>query len=189
MAWTTPGTAVAGNVLTAALWNSDVRDNSAAIRASQINVQSTTKTDVFTSTSTSLVDITGLSVTITPSSATSKVLVLVSLSIIATSSGGNYMQRGAILRGSTVIGGGAPSSLRPAGSFASLVNTAYGFAPFAMTHLDSPATTSATTYKVQAGSEAGGGAGFAINRSFYSDPDNAGYPRLASSITVIEVPV
>jgi hypothetical protein len=28
MAWTTPGTAVAGNVLTAAQWNSDVRDNS-----------------------------------------------------------------------------------------------------------------------------------------------------------------
>lgn len=28
MAWTTPGTAVAGNVLTSALWNSDVRDNS-----------------------------------------------------------------------------------------------------------------------------------------------------------------
>jgi hypothetical protein len=28
MPWTTPGTAVAGNVLTAALWNSDVRDNS-----------------------------------------------------------------------------------------------------------------------------------------------------------------
>lgn len=28
MAWTTPGTAVAGDVLTAARWNSDVRDNS-----------------------------------------------------------------------------------------------------------------------------------------------------------------
>ena len=28
MAWTTPGTAVAGDVLTAAQWNSDVRDNS-----------------------------------------------------------------------------------------------------------------------------------------------------------------
>ena len=27
MAWTTPGTAVAGDVLTAARWNSDVRDN------------------------------------------------------------------------------------------------------------------------------------------------------------------
>jgi hypothetical protein len=27
MAWTTPGTAVAGDVLTAAFWNSDVRDN------------------------------------------------------------------------------------------------------------------------------------------------------------------
>jgi len=29
MAWTTPGTAVAGEVLTAARWNSDVRDNTA----------------------------------------------------------------------------------------------------------------------------------------------------------------
>jgi hypothetical protein len=28
MAWTTPGTAVAGDVLTAAFWNSNVRDNS-----------------------------------------------------------------------------------------------------------------------------------------------------------------
>jgi hypothetical protein len=33
MAWTTPGTAVAGNVLTAAFWNSDVRDNAAFLKA------------------------------------------------------------------------------------------------------------------------------------------------------------
>jgi hypothetical protein len=31
MAWTTPGTAVAGDVLTAAFWNSNVRDNMNAI--------------------------------------------------------------------------------------------------------------------------------------------------------------
>jgi hypothetical protein len=34
MAWTTPGTAVAGNVLTAAFWNSDVRDNMNTLVAS-----------------------------------------------------------------------------------------------------------------------------------------------------------
>jgi hypothetical protein len=31
MAWTTPGTAVAGDVLTAARWNSDVRDNTTSL--------------------------------------------------------------------------------------------------------------------------------------------------------------
>jgi hypothetical protein len=32
MAWTTPGTATAGEVLTAAFWNANVRDNSLALR-------------------------------------------------------------------------------------------------------------------------------------------------------------
>lgn len=34
MAWTTPGTAVAGDVLTAAFWNTQVRDNSLALYGS-----------------------------------------------------------------------------------------------------------------------------------------------------------
>ena len=35
MAWTTPGTAVAGDVLTAAFWNEQVRDNTADLRSYQ----------------------------------------------------------------------------------------------------------------------------------------------------------
>lgn len=37
MAWTTPGTAVAGDVLTAARWNSDVRDNMNAVGLVHLN--------------------------------------------------------------------------------------------------------------------------------------------------------
>jgi hypothetical protein len=38
MAWTTPGTATAGEVLTAAFWNENVRDNSNALRNSIIRL-------------------------------------------------------------------------------------------------------------------------------------------------------
>jgi len=63
MAWTTPGTAVAGNVLTAAQWNSDVRDNSLAL--SRGYKAATTLATSYTLTSATYVDVTGLSVTFT----------------------------------------------------------------------------------------------------------------------------
>ena len=47
---------------------------------------STTKTDTFTSSSSSLVDITGMSVTITPKYATSKVLVMFNVHIVGDDS-------------------------------------------------------------------------------------------------------
>ncbi len=37
MAWTTPSTAVAGTVLTAGFWNTDVRDNLSALRVTPAN--------------------------------------------------------------------------------------------------------------------------------------------------------
>ena len=51
--------------------------------------------------------------------------------------------------------------------------------------LDSPATTSATTYKIQMRSQ-NSGRDFVLNRHF-NDGDGAGSPRTASSITVMEV--
>ena len=53
--------------------------SSALPTGSILQVVSTTKTDTFTSTSTSMVDITGLSATITPSSTSSKILVMASV--------------------------------------------------------------------------------------------------------------
>ena len=44
-----------------------------------LQIQSTTKTDTFSSSSTSFTDITGLSVNITPTSSTSKILVITSV--------------------------------------------------------------------------------------------------------------
>jgi len=54
---------------------------------------------------------------------------------------------------------------------------------FSMNFLDSPATTSATTYKIQFRIEAGT---FYFNRA-QSDGDSAGVSRFASTITVMEI--
>jgi len=60
MAFTTPGTAVAGEVLTAAFWNTNVRDNMNSVANGLLNFA---VTNTQTSLSTTLADITGLSVT------------------------------------------------------------------------------------------------------------------------------
>jgi hypothetical protein len=113
-----------------------------------LQVVSTTKTDRFTTTSGSAVDITGFSVTITPISTTSKILVTSSFHI-SEGSGGAY-PRTQLLRGTTVLGLGAAS-----GSATSITAGANTTASdvcvhnVAYTYLDSPSTTSATTYKWQ----------------------------------------
>jgi hypothetical protein len=93
---------------------------------------------------------TGLSVAITPSASTSKVLVFVMQQYQALRS---YQYAGcnvAVLRGSTIIvdtdqAGGNVYEMGT--SSASQDNSLSGFAN--IYYLDSPATTSATTYKVQ----------------------------------------
>jgi hypothetical protein len=145
-----------------------------------LQVVSTTKTDTFSTASTSLVDVTGLSVSITPSSATSKILVMV-----VASGGGLEGANGmnlALLRGATQIALGDASGSRSRGfggnqQITNEMNTNTAI------YLDSPATTSATTYKVQASVNTGTGY---INRT-HNDADNAYTTRGVSSITVMEI--
>lgn len=148
-------------------------------------VVSVTKADLFTTSSTSYVDVTDLTATITPQDTSSLVLVMVHLALWNNTS--TYTSRGAILRGSTIIGGGTPAGSRPAASFA--VSAASGanhaVSPVSMTHLDSPASASAVVYKVQVAAESGSSA--TVNRGIAGDTDNVAYPRLASSITLMEV--
>ena len=150
-----------------------------------LQVVQTVKTDTFTMTGTTFTDVTGLSVTITPSSSSSKVLIIPSLSIGAKK-GSRHGYR--ILRGSTAIGVGDSSGSRTqytqqAGNLNS--DTAVYSNTFLF--LDSPATTSATTYKIQLRSETDtSGYEVYINRSD-DDQDNASYGRSASTITAIEV--
>jgi hypothetical protein len=105
-----------------------------------LQVVSTTYSTSTTIASTSLTD-TGLTLNITPTSATSKVLVLVDLAIQSERSGNGFNTYGAILRGATNIYDLAVQELNASGG--SLFNRT------PMIYLDSPATTSATTYKVQ----------------------------------------
>lgn len=103
----------------------------------------TTITDI---TSTTTYADTTLTATITPSAASSKVLILTSQAALVFSS--SPLGHGTrILRDSTVIFTGGTSS---DGSFdVSGANTPYIGDRFSLAYLDSPNTTSATTYKTQ----------------------------------------
>jgi hypothetical protein len=105
-----------------------------------------------TSTSTSSATFTdsGLSATITPTSATSKIIVLISQKIETTNTSGDRAQsKVQTLRDAVVIGevGGAYNLLvlvdsATAGFFSQTI-------PYVFNYLDSPATTSPVTYKTQ----------------------------------------
>ena len=165
--------------------NADSTIDTLGRAGNSLQVVQTVKTDTFTMTGTTFTDVTGLSVTITPSSSSSKVLLIPSLSIGAKK-GSRHGYR--ILRGSTAIGVGDSSGSRTqytqqAGNLNS--DTAVYSNTFLF--LDSPATTSATTYKIQLRSETDtSGYEVYINRSD-DDQDNASYGRSASTITAIEV--
>ena len=87
-------------------------------------------------------DVPGLSVSITPSSTSSRILILGHVNFSATSNSGDSFAR--LLRGSTEIGSGA------GGYFAQVAGQDYFAVHSRVIYLvDSPATTSSTTYKIQ----------------------------------------
>jgi hypothetical protein len=144
-------------------------------------VVSTTLTSTFTTTSTSFTDVTGLTVSITPTLNTSKIFVVVSVSgsnDVGVTSGGFRLTRGA-----TSIFAGDAAGSRTLGQQVE-PQAADRMVTLGLSVLDSPATTSATTYAVQC---INSGAGtFYVNRS-KTDTNTAQYFRGASSITVMEV--
>lgn len=168
---TLPSTFVAGNVLTAAEMN--------ALRGAfrVLQVVSTTKADGFTTTSGTLTDITGLSVSITPTSATSTIFVVANIHAGATASAVSSFQ---LLRDSTSIALSTGASSN--GTFVTNLNSSVGNYPasIAFMTLDSPATTSATTYKIQTSTSAG------TMRVNAHGPTGTNYGG-TSSITVMEV--
>jgi len=149
-----------------------------------LQVVSTFKADTFTTTSTSLVDVTGLTLNITPSSVTSKIIVTVSLSL--SNSNATGASRGAILRGATIVGGGTPAGNRGSITFFyRLNNAADGVGARAFMFEDSPATTSATTYKIQIAAESGTTA--AIGYAYGNDNNITDGGRIGASIVLMEV--
>ena len=148
------------------------------------NVAQTVKTDTFSTTSSSFTTVTGLSVAITPTSATAKVLVI--CQITYSSAGSNYGSF-KMTRGGTDVYRGDAAGSRTRSVFAGDGDAAFADHAWsgAIVFLDSPATTSSTTYQVEA---AAGLGTLYVNRSF-DDVDDARFVRGASSITAIEVAV
>lgn len=138
---------------------------------SVLQVVSTTKTDTFSTASTSFIDITGFNVSITPTSSSSKILIVGTLTSSAGLQGSisGYAQ---LVRNSTAVGNGS-GGLGTNNSADAAFTTSWPFV-----YLDSPATTSATTYKIQV---RGDGATFYINT-----PSNRTIVG-ASTITVMEI--
>jgi len=118
-------------------------------------VQATTTTS-FSTTSTSLVDITNVTASITPTANTSQILVFMhSPSVYVDKGSGtdNYLQFN-LVRGSTSI-----FSSSQFGRFVNGISASAYYAgaifPFTSYFLDSPATTSSTTYKLQMKTQSG----------------------------------
>jgi hypothetical protein len=148
-------------------------------------VLSTTKTDTFSASITSGAStaITGLSQSITPSSASSKILVRVSVS-------GNMANRNgfgaSLARGTTLIGIGDSASSRTRVGAASAQAEAAMTGNVILEFLDSPATTSATTYNVYANNMNVDTRTVYVNRA-ETDNDSVDRIRTASTITVMEI--
>lgn len=146
-----------------------------------LQVVSATKTDTATNTSTTFTTVSGLSVSITPSSSSSKIYLIMSVS--AGNSAGSAQYRFA--RGGTGIAIGDASSSRTQTTFSAgseAGNRMYGFGS---NFLDSPNTTSATTYSIQWRVQ-NSGTTIYLNRS-PDDSDNESHPRGSSTITVMEI--
>jgi hypothetical protein len=159
-----------------------------SIAGTIVQVVSTTKTDVFTMSSTTFTTLTGLTATITPRSTSSKILVMVDTNGSASNSlTTNILYR--LMRDSTELAIGDASgnktrvtfggnTLHPGGGTTNTMRSV------SMSVLDSPSTTSSITYSVDiAGTQA---TAIYVNRA-YDESDTSIYVRGASTITLMEV--
>ena len=153
-----------------------------------IQVKQTLKTDSFHTTSQSYTDITGMTVSITPKFNTSKILLQCNIQF-----GGalNLYAPVRLLRGSTHIGqstvySGGQTNATFSLNLTDVSGTASQYKIFSTVYqiLDSPATTSEVTYKLQVSSWVG--RNFYINRS-EQDSGAAWTHGASSSMTAMEV--
>ena len=143
-----------------------------------LQVVSTTKSDTFSTTSSSFTDITGLSVTITPKFATSKILILVSVSrgVSVDALTAFELNRDATPIAIADAGGGTRTTMSAyygSSSPSTQINT------LQINHLDSPSSVSAITYKLRMRTDGAG--------THWVNRNNDDGWRAISSITVMEL--
>lgn len=149
---------------------------------SLLQVAQTVKTDTFSTAPGAVwTDITGLSIAITPSSASNRIMIF--FSVHGTTGNLSYVR---IVRNSTAIGIGETSGSRISCSVGNFSQTGDGNRSFewGTNFLDSPATTSSVTYKLQVLCETSNT--FYLNRSANDQNNTVGF-RPISQITVMEI--
>lgn len=150
-----------------------------------VKIVQTDFTTLVTLSSTTLSDISGFSATITPTSASNRILVIVSVAFGYNNNAYPYIR---LNRNGTSIFNGASASGSQINVFlggygTSTTDTAYRMQQHSKVVLDSPATTSAVTYQIQGAS--GLNTGF-INRQ--GDQSNNAYIQYpTSTITLMEI--
>jgi len=143
------------------------------------------KTDTFSTSNTSYTA-TGLSVAITPSSTSSKVLVIISAQIGISTNGYGSLQ---LFRGGSVISAstGDASGLKLRSSSGNTIysNSTVSLHSMTIMYLDSPSSISSLTYElyIRKGEEP---STLFLNRSG-GESDNANHVRGASTITLMEI--
>ena len=118
-----------------------------------LQVQATQGVNIFSTTSTSFVDVTNLSLTITPAATSSKILLLLNTNMYQNSDQ-NYWA----IRWERAISGGSTTNIGNSTygiSFARSAQAHDFWGGVGMTYLDSPSTTSEITYQVQAKASSG----------------------------------
>jgi hypothetical protein len=176
---TLPAAFTAGQVLTAAQQN--------ALRGAfrVLQVVSTTKTDTYTMSSQTYTTVTGLTATITPTSTTSKILIVGSLSGIGDSGTSRGVAR--IVRDTTGLAVGDTAGSRVSGTVQLPIISAATADIFSqtLTFLDSPSSTSALVYGIQIRVNDTPSTIY-VNRS-KSDSNSGSDARVVSTITVMEI--
>lgn len=127
-------------------------DSSKLPAGTVLQVKSKEIKDRFLTSSTSFVDVTGFNITITPQSSSNKIMVMVHTAV--GSGTASRVCKMNLLRGSTVIA--QPTTTQGYSSTATVYNSgADELHTATINYLDSPATTSAVTYKIQVASNGG----------------------------------
>lgn len=151
---------------------------------SVLQVASTVKTDTYSMSTETYTDVTGLTVSITPKSTASKIFITAAVSVCQQVGTNNAFLQ--LARGGTALCVGDAAGVRIRAT--SGVDASGGNFPDnqVLSFLDSPNTTSSTTYSVQIRRNGNTSGSVFINRSS-GDSDNASLGRFASTITVMEI--
>jgi len=144
-----------------------------------LQVVSVTKVNTFSTSSISYVDITGLTASITPSATSSKILVLTKIAVNTPTAAIAAMQ---IMRGATAIGGGTAVGIRVSAT-SSYFGASLGTDDLNGNFLDSPASITAQTYKIQCRVSNNT---VSINTT-HDEANNVHRARTSSTITLMEI--